>query len=365
MQKTKKFLKKYWLVMWLCIVAALTITLVVRAEYIANKNRVRRVAANVANEGQQFSSNYLIIGETEIKKGSFNNGDEKGYCIVPVTIWNHSVTNTTKAYQGVLDYKLEAWLVDKTGTKISENALILGTYNNLGFSTDGDSYTNFNTYTYDSTYGYYTGEIDGSFNLTDTNGSYLVDENTYYLRFPEEMLTDNPDLYVMMVATPDKTEEFNSISAIIGIQKAGTVMTRGWTGDFSDVNSNVDYDAFNYLISGSGEADITLEWCTDYLELSQISIQRYSDDFSRNITTFYKNSAGEETATLQEGGTTWKRLSFTADSNKVDENDPDKVIGLSRYDLQFYMTGNAATDYGSGSGNFWSTVRSYVSFSAD
>lgn len=361
MQNAKKFIKKYWITVWLVVAAVFAVTLLARAEYIANKNRVRRVAANVANEGQQFSSNYLSTGDTEIKKASFNSGDNDGYCVVPVALWNHSVTNTKKAYQGKLDYTLEAWLVDKTGEKISENADILGTYSTIAFSENGTNYTKFNTYSYDDTNGYYTGEISGTFNDTDTNGTYLVGENTYYIRFPEEMLAANPDLYVKAVATPSNTQDFTSISAIIGIQKAGTVMSRGWTGGFSDILSNTDYDAFNYLISGSGEADITLEWCTDYLELSQINIAQYG--FNGSIETFYKNSGGQVTETLETGGTTWKRLSFTADSNKVDNE--GNIIGLSRYDLQFYMTGSEKSDYGSGNDDFWSTVESYVNFSAD
>ena len=352
----KKFMKAHWITVWLAVVV-LTFTTIVSAEYISNRDRVRRVAANVANEGQQFSSNYLMTGPTEIKKASFNAG-ENGYCVVPVIIWNHSVTNSTKAYQGPLPYKLEAWLVsDVSGTLIGENADILTTYP-VEYSTDGTNYTTFKSLTYDNSKGYYYSDDTLTFNTKDTNGNYKVEDYTFYIRFPDTVLTNNPNLYVMVVATPDNTHDFVSISAIMGTQKAGTVIKRGWTGEFSDNTAYTDYDAFNYVISGSGESEITLSWCTDFLEMSDINLEQYGWTVGTDITssdTTKNNVTGR-----------WKTLTFTANS---DEEDNDgNIIGINRYALQFYMTGDPNSDYGSGNEgalSFWTKVNSYVSFSSD
>lgn len=354
LNKFKKFMKAHWITVWL-IVTLLAFTTIVSAEYISNRNRVRRVAANVANEGQQFSSNYLAIGDTVIKKASFNAG-ESGYCVIPVTIWNHSVTNPTKAYQGALPYKLEAWLVsDVNGTLIGENADILTTYP-VSYSTDGTNFTEFKNLHYDNSKGYYYSDTL-IFDDTDLNGNYTVGEYTFYIQFPDTVLTANPNLYVKVVATPDNTNDFVSISAIMGTQKAGTIITRGWTGGFSDNTDYTDYDAFNYVISGSGESEITFSWCTNYLEMSDINLNQYG------WTGTYITSS---TDTKNGVPGTWKTLKFTANSDA--EDGEGHIIGINRYALQFYMTGDPNTDYGSGSegaNSFWTTVNKYVSFSAN
>lgn len=355
MNTFRKFIKAHWITVWL-IVAVLAFTTIVSAEYIANKNRVRRVAANVANEGQQFSSNYLATGSTEIKKASFNAG-EGGYCVIPVTIWNHSVTNPTKAYQGALPYKLEAWLVsDVSGTLISQNADILTTYP-VEYSTDGTNYSAFTSLPYDVSKGYYYSNANLTFNTKDSSGNYQVGEYTFYIRFPDTVLAASPNLYVMVKATPDNTNDFVSISAIMGTQKAGTILSRGWTGGFSDNITYTDYDAFNYVISGSGESVITLSWCADYIEMSEINLAQYGWT-ATDITSEHTTKNGVEGK--------WKTLTFTANS---DEEDTDgNIIGINRYAIQFYMTGDPATDYGSGTegaNSFWTTVNSYVSFSAN
>ena len=356
LNKFKKFMKAHWITVWL-VVVVLTFTTIVSAEYISNRNRVRRVAANVANEGQQFSSNYLMTGPTEIKKASFNAGDNR-FCVIPVTIWNHSITNPTKAYQGALPYKLEAWLVsDVNGTLIGENADILTTYP-VAYSTDGTNFTNFKSLTYDNSKGYYYSDDTLTFNTKDTNGNYQVDDYTFYIRFPDTVLTANPNLYVKVVATPDNTNDFASISAIMGTQKAGTVITRGWTGEFSDNTAYTDYDAFNYVISGSGESEITLSWCTDYLEMSDINLSQYGWTVGTDITS--------ADTTINDIHGTWKTLTFTANSDE--EDNEGHIIGLNRYALQFYMTGDPNTGYGSGTEgatSFWTKVNSYVSFSAE
>ncbi len=356
LNKFKKFMKAHWITVWL-VVTVLAFTTIVSAEYISNRNRVRRVVANVANEGQQFSSNYLATGTTEIKKASFNAG-EGGYCIIPVTIWNHSVTNPTKAYQGALPYKLEAWLVsDVNGTLIGENADILTTYP-VAYSKDGTNFTDFSSLSYDNSKGYYYSDDTLTFNTQDANGNYIVDDYTFYIRFPDTVLAANPALYVEVVATPFNTNDFVSISAIMGTQKAGTVITRGWTGGFSDNTVYTDYDAFNYVISGSGESVITLSWCTNYLEMSDINLEQYGWIVGTDITS--------ATETKNGVAGVWKTLTFTANSDAVDGE--GHIIGINRYALQFYMTGDPNADYGSGSegaNSFWTKVNSYVSFSAN
>ncbi|SDB41401.1 hypothetical protein SAMN02910317_02077 [Ruminococcaceae bacterium FB2012] len=184
MEKMKKFLKTHWIMVWL-IAAVLTSSIIVFAEYMAERNRVRRVVANVADEGQQFSSNYLKVADMELKKVSFNESEEMDYCVIPISIWNHSETNPQKAYQGDIEYSWKMQLVDKDGHLISNTNPDLSSYT-VGYSVDGSNFTNFNSLTYDAGTeehvgnGYY---IDGTdtFDTKDSNGIYQVDERMLYV----------------------------------------------------------------------------------------------------------------------------------------------------------------------------------------
>ena len=179
MKKIKAFLKAHWILVWLLAVA-IAFTAVVSAEYIVNKNRIRRVIANVPDEGQQFSSNYLKVANSNIlTKVSF--GSEIGeYCIIPINIWNHSETNPQKAYDGSIDYTWTMQLVDKNGDIIENTNPDLAGFA-VGYmipdATTGEdtAYIAFNTLTYDQTDGYCVSGSD-SFDETDPEGNYVVGE---------------------------------------------------------------------------------------------------------------------------------------------------------------------------------------------
>ena len=369
MKKLKEFLKANWLIV-LLVLSLIALTTFVSAEYIANKTRIRRVAVNEKDEGQLFSSNYLIVGPAELIKATYAGGNADGYCVVPISIWNHSETNPQKAYQGEISYTWTMQLVDRDGNIITSSNEDLPDFA-VGYSSTNDNNSSFSLFSdlvYDSEDGY---SVSGSrtFN-SQVNGVYVVGEHHLYVRFPQSVLTSDPGIYVKVTAVPTDTHNFSTISAIIGADRAGEMITRGWTGSFADDLTQNDYDAFNYVITGSGSADITLSWRTDKLEMNRINIEEYG--WAGSISTIYKDSTGSSEdsggnayVSEPEGGTTWKVLEFTANSDAVDgEGHP---IGLDRYGIQFFMTDDPYTGYGSGNDGVinWSTVNGYVTFSAD
>lgn len=349
MKKFKSFIKAHWILVWLLVVV-IAFTTIVSAEYIISKNRIRRVIANVPDEGQRFSSNYMkVAGEDTLIKVSFNSNEVGQFCVLPINIWNRSETNPQKAYEGVINYNWIMQLVDKHGNLITNaNTDIAGF--DVGYSLNGTDYYEFNDLTYDNTKGYY---VEGSdiFNQTDQEGNYVVEDKKLYIRFPSSALLDDPEIYVKIVATPINAKGLNEIGATLGIQRSGNTITRGWSGTFGDDDTNTDYDAFNYVLSGSGDAVITLKWCTDYLKMNPISIAEYGWNASITSTTINNKN--------------WNVLTFTADSDATTSpNESGVTVGINRYDIQFYMTGDPDTDYGSGN-TFWTTVRGYVDFSAE
>ena len=344
MNKILKKVGKHWILIWL-IVASLALSIIVSAKYLDEKSKVKRVAANVTENGQMFSSNYLHSGKIELKNIPFTTGKE-GFCVIPVTIYNYSESNPSKAYQADLTYTLTAKLVNKSDLIISENAL-----NGLqvGISDDGTNYRTFSTLGWNSEEGCYYTEFTKTFSQKNALGTYIPDVHNYYVRFPDSVLTSESGVYVELIATPSDTKDFTSISVILGAQAQSGVLPRGWTGSFYDDASYTNYDAFNYVITGNGEAKLTFSWCTNFLEVNKVNL------------TEYGLNAESETKTINGITGIWKTVTIEADPDE--EDDDGNVIGLNRYDFQLYMTGDPDTEYGKDD-TFWSTVAKYVDFSA-
>lgn len=343
-------IKKHWVTVWL-ISAILVFSYVVQAEYSDARNRVKRVAANVTSEGQLFSSNYLTAGSIELRK--LQTVAEDGYCVVPVNIYNYNISNPTKAYQNDLAYLLTLKLVDNLDRPIAQDEPNTSI---VEISTDG---VNYNTLSWNTVKNSYYAEYNRVFNTVE-NGTYISDKQVIYIRYPSDVLTNDPGIYVEVVATPTDAKTFASLNAIIGVQSQGTTLVRGWGGDFYDDKNYRDYDAFNYVITGNGSATITLEWCSDYLELNEINLSEYSDDIDLSESDLTGASK-----TIDNVSGIWKKIVINADADR--ENGQGVRIGKNRYGLQFYMTGDPNSDYGYSLGTigFWNTVGSYVHFETE
>lgn len=333
MKKKWKVISTHWLAIWLVVAIIGMVSFISYAEYIEDKNRVKRVAANMTNEGQPFSSNYLMDDNTPVTTEYFP-ADTENWCVINVKIWNYNHKNSVKAYQGTLGYTLKAQLVNSSGTPIANGTL--GTYR-IGVrqyaedAGDDVGYTYFSGY--DETNGYY---IQNAYEFgSDGNGDYVPSEHMFQIRYSASMLVGNPGIYVKLTAVPDNLSELSSISALLSVAAQGSAISLGWEGSFDDDKVHVDYDGLNYVISGNGTATITFKWRPDRLE-----VNRY------NLTDYGLNA--------QMDGNGWKYVQFEADSNT-----------RNRYDFQLYMTDPTAADYVTVDDDFWKTAESFVTFSAE
>jgi len=64
-----------------------------------------------------------------------------------------------------------------------------------------------------------------------------------------------------------------------------------------DNSAHLDYDAYNYVISGSGEDTLRFSWNADKLEVNQFFLDEFDDD----IETGYPK-------TESRNGVTWKTI---------------------------------------------------------
>lgn len=336
-ESIKRFWKKYWAIVWLVAAIICAVSLIAYAEFDTNKNRVKRVVANVSSGGQMFSSDYLDK-TTTVQRIPFSAGTN-GYCPVNVKIWNYSESNPSKAYQGELRYTWTATLVKRVviagengnPDTVEYQPLADGDKGSLDIQFEGTSFT------WNASESAYTMSDSSTF-TANPSGDYVPTEHEYTISFPESMLTSNDNIYVKLEATPSNGDiSLSTISGVFGVQTASSALTQGWTGYFSDSKSFTDYDAFNYVFTGNGAADFTFQWCSDYLEVSQISLATYG------------LTATSENATINNVHGTWKTVTIHANAN----------TGVNRYDFQLYMTGDPTSDYGT-KATFWTKVESYV-----
>ena len=335
MDKTIKILKKHWIAVWLVLAVIGIGTSMVLAEYIAEKNRIQRVAANVAVSGQPFDSNYMVVGAPSFNNIPFASGTET-WCPVEVKIWNYNRANPQKTYRGALSYTLTAQLVDSAGNVLDDR---LGSYQ-IGIKADNEeNYTYFDPQDYDATDGYFV-SVENSRSFPS---NYNMTEHKYTLRFPVSFLTDNPGIYIKLVATPSDMDRLSPISGIFGVTMQETTLPKGWNGVFNDDESQKNYDGFNYLITGSGKERITFSWDPVYLDVNAYNLADYG------LTV---------TPDDDPGRTGWSMVQFDVDSN-------DRY----RYDFQLYMTSaleaqlNAVMETPSTDEiDYWNEVKQHVFF---
>lgn len=351
-KKCKLFWKKHWSVIWLFAAVICSVSLIAYAEFDTNKTRLKRVVANVSNGGQLFSSDTLDKS-TPIIRTPFSAGTD-GYCSVNLKIWNFSTTNPLKPYQGELPYNLKATLVKRVVipgeqegdpdtivyqsiTSDDLGTLVLKLDDNIFDDNLGDDFV------WNATESAYV--VNKNYTFSAVEGNYVSMMHEYVVRFPEIMLVNGNNIYVKLEAIPTNGDiNLMAINGILGIQTEGATLSQGWTGYFSDNKNFTDYDAFNYVFTGNGAETITFKWCSNYLEVSQISLDMY------NLT------ATSSTETNNGVSGIWKTVTINANAN----------TGPNRYDFQLYMTGNPARNYGDPkvtyetNGSFWKVVESYV-----
>ena len=361
MNRFKKKFKKQYILIAVLIILVLSFAIVGLAEYLKGQNSAKRVVANIAGMGQLFDSNYLMSGPASLTTISFPK-TQTGKCVIDLKIYNYFHSDPGKAYQGALTYKLVAQLVNEQGNPISEDDI--GSYSGqIGISADnGSNYTYF--VNYDSTNGYYlnvgTDVKGGSEDIPyepDTDGKYKPTDHSYKLCFPVTFLTVKPDIYIKLTAIPSDARELSSISGILGVSLQGESLNQGWDGMYNDSQALTGYDGLNYLISGSGKASITIRWDSRYIDINQYNLS----DYSLGTPT---------TKTID--GVLWKELTFNANSDdELDPTDPtgETVIrkGISRYDLQFYLTEagtNQLDALSDDAEQYWLKANSFIVFSS-
>ncbi|WP_028515929.1 hypothetical protein [Ruminococcus flavefaciens] len=348
MEKFKSFMKKYWISVWLILVAMAVITVYVSAEYIQDQNRVKRVIANMGDTGKRFSSDRLNPTDsiTPYEVPFSTEGDD--LCPIAFQIYNHSLTDSSKKYQGEIYYEITAKLTDHNGETITMYDDNPDTTNipslpgsSYGFKKgDAPSYTFFANVN-DML------SLDGHFESNEENDNHL-----YYICIPRTMTTvaNDDKVYIELVATPYADSNYTRpltdidvLKARLSVSSQSKSVESGWSGSFQD-STRTDLDGLNFVFSGSGTSKLVLSYRADLFEVNKFFLDAHSSEHDSKFT--YENGYyyeyetatvnGEEVKTWKKyaapSGESWKTIIIDADSE--DEK---------RYDIQLYMN-NADTE---------------------
>ncbi|SEF92100.1 hypothetical protein SAMN04487934_10535 [Eubacterium ruminantium] len=343
-----KFIKKQWLLVWIVVVALLLTTLVARAAYETTTSSMEKVVVSTSSQGLLFSSNILVKdgGSTYVPK-AFSPREASQYYDVDVYLWNYDMNNPSKWYSSDIDYKVTVELTDSNGNAIS--AATMGQRSIILTDKNGDTLATLDGTTPTLSWTSSTQTLD-----------YDTDEGTegkYTLKFSGNWnLDEDIDICVKMTAALFKGDDASKymdladLSAVVGLKKLTTVDAKGWQAYVSEKEENVDVndcDGYNLVVSGSGEATITIKWDTTKLQCNR-------NFYNNTINSF---GTGEVTGPTTNGNIA--TLVINANTASATTNN------RNRYDIQFYKTGSDepsswdfVTDDGTTpSGTIWLTTK--------
>lgn len=360
-QRLKKFLKRYWILLWIAVTSIVLVSLIAYAAY-TKTNRAKSVVAKYGTVNSRFSSNYLE--EVSREKPIYVTSSD-GKFGDTVFISNYAQTNPTYHYDTVINYKLEMALGYMNGSTFipvdgntSAEDFVLGERYITVTITGNNGYTN------TIRFGYNAGNTikysDTVFK--DNNGNYLLSlpgttsiSDLVTLEFSPDQKTSlftEPPVYdkklcLKVTATPDPVQNYTGlmpITAQICLAKSAKVESVTWTGNFNEAGSDISVgasphnitsalDGFNYVIQGMGSGWAELRWQPAYVEISE---------------QFLIEELGITPANLPAESDGYKTVRFQVDSN----------TGKNRYDVQIYRSGSQPeTSYST-----WEQMNDYVLF---
>lgn len=266
-----------------------------------HSSRAQRTIAAYPMDGESFSSNYLIIGDSSANIRTLYVTNAALMPSTVVTVCNYRQGMQNKPNEESISYSIEMKLCyyDQAEGEFKQATPAYLTANSL----TGEEYK----------VTVISGSVSvtlGSAALSDTTtfsgtlAGRTANSHSYTVILGTGFAADNPNLYFEMNAIPD-----GGLSAISGMFTAGLKAegaTNNWTGAFNE--STLDgYDGFNYVVTGTGEGTFYLRWDSSIVELSYQSLRML------------------DTAATRIGETSYYYISFAVDSDTE-----------SRYDLQFY-----------------------------
>ncbi|WP_303834476.1 hypothetical protein [Ruminococcus flavefaciens] len=339
MKSFKSFFKRCWIIIWVVVASLSFVTVGIVYAAFTKSNSEKIVLARVGKTGKLFSSNYLQNG-ISMSDTIFYVDADSTEMVDFVRISNYVQGSPGKTYPRAINYELEMKLVYLDGDEykvFADNSLIAQRYIKVKINGGEDIYFGYN----EDAGAYQNVAASYKKNMSLAGGSPTTDSLRIEYSPDQKLLLTSPDpakpkMYLEIKATPTPASNYLDIDPLSGrlnLQLTGQVQSVVWSGYINETGARenvantspaVTLDDYNYVIEGTGKGTIHLIWDTTYLELNHDFISELSS------TEGYSYSAGD--------------LTFKVDSNSI-----------SRYDTQFYRTGEALTYY-----DDWNEVNGYI-----
>lgn len=316
-------LAKYWTLIWLILSISAAVGLAVLGAY-TGVNSVKHVLSTQAPSGVLFSSNSLKATANSTISSSQRLSSQQ----YDITVCNYEQIKAAEPNPEDIIYNLTASLKVRDGN----------TYKDLSELDDGTEKQQYIELLENRSYKIKMQQDDGSGDSYE-NECNLANEPNYNHTFTGYKLTGNklstdvfriefdsfeledtePDFYIFVQAEPTSPSGIESIQNIYCVAQSASEAS-AWRGSLLETDCNtVDYDFYNYIISGSGKGKIEVMWDNSMFEINPFFLEM------EGITTV------EPIKGTHNG---WSKITFEVDSTK--EN---------RYDIQLYKNSKNITSY--------------------
>ena len=349
MKKIWNVFKKHWITVWLFTALAAFCSLIIVAAY-TEVSSVKRVVSTQASPSVMFSSN-CMRKVTSMRRLSSN--------AYTITVCNFDQDKPTIYNPSTINYKLYAEIMVKVNDRyytMSELQTVnAAAYNEYVGRIEGKYFisktyddTAPNTLITDNSYSFGFNAANNfkvlfpSYTLSphdDSANETLAAQHSSVDRFKVEidnstLSSENPDIFVHVWAEATDNSLGTIETMLYGA--AETMETATWTGSMLETNcATVDYDFYNYIISGSGSGTVDILWDPNKFEINPFFFNDPENNFANNNNTPAAIAAndtvyGQNAANGDYTG--WKKVTISVNS-----------IVKNRYELQLYKTASEAT----------------------
>lgn len=334
-------LKKHWITVWL-VLAVLGIGVFVVFGAYTGIVSVKRVVSMTKSAGVLFSSNSMQTYASNPATRHLTTSQSSGNYVYNLTVCDFAQSDPFTRYisDSGLSYNLSAQLYVKinndfypvndtthVGDDIRTDAA--GRHFSIQYVSDGGSDVSA-SYTNNSLRG--GGVIDYTNQVISPNGNGT---NKYAITFDEYELGDEQtiDYYVRVEATPiGNSGSFDPIACYLYLTRY-VAQDSSWRGTLRETTNLADYDAYNYIVEGSGSGTVTIRWNSSYIDVSEIFIAQ------NNLTV--------TTEAADDLGDIWK-------SFEIEVGHEVSGTVINRYEMQLFKNNENGS---------YSNVASYISCS--
>ncbi len=314
-------LKKHWTRIWLITVSIVATFVISQGAYTGLKS-VKRVVTTKANPGELFSSNCMrtTLANRRINTSEYSitvcNYEQNAPNEPNPNNITYNLTAKIKAYYNGSYYTMAELENQLSATAYQEYVDLLAarTYTIAKTEDNNVAVSSITTITFNASNNYQT-----TFS-SETLPKEVSSADKFKVKFDSAELSNvTPDFYIYVEAIPSDTSSISELYCLMCAVE-GTTDVASWRGSLKESNnSSVDYDFYNYIMSGSGIGTLTVMWDPKWFEINPY-FKGINEDTDLGL-------AISEATTISDGSEYdgWTKIVLRVDSTKK-----------NRYELQLY-----------------------------